>query len=103
MAGYEAAALWLREKSLMLWHAGETLSRYKVDPRPGSGKLRDVGDPTLFENFHRRNRPQARLFGLQEVVGGGWLKALKLEECAARGPRRPQALQEVLFPYAKTL
>ncbi|MBA3475098.1 MAG: hypothetical protein H0T57_18060 [Rubrobacter sp.] len=97
------AALWLQEKSLMLEHAGETLSRYEVEPLPGSDKLRDVGGPTLFENSHRRKRPQARLFGLQEVLGDGWLKALKLEEYAPRGPRRPHALQEVLFPYAEAL
>ena len=102
LAGREAA-LWLQEKSLMLEHAGETLSRYEVERLPGSDRLRGVGSPTLFETFHQRNRPQARLFGLQEVLGDGWLKALKLEEYAPRGPRRPQALQEVLFPYAETL
>ena len=70
---------------------------------PGSGKLRDVSKPTLFETSHQRNRAQTRLFGLEEVLGDGWLKALKLREYAPRGPRRPQALQEVLFPYAEAL
>ena len=87
----------------MLEHAGETLSRYEVERLPCSDRLRGVGSPTLFETFHQRNRPQAGLFGLQEVLGDGWLKALKLEEYAPRGPRRPQALQEVLFPYAEAL
>lgn len=90
LAGREAA-LWLQEKSLMLEHAGETLSRYEVERLPGSDKLRGVGSPTLFETSERRNRPQARLFGLQEVLGDGWLKALKLEEYAPRRSRRPQA------------
>jgi hypothetical protein len=29
----------------------------------------------------------------------GWLKALRLEDYAARRPRRPPALQQALFPY----
>jgi len=41
-----------------------------------------------------------RLFGLAEGLGeGGWLKALRLEDYVARRPRRPQALQQALFPY----
>jgi hypothetical protein len=42
-----------------------------------------------------------RLFGLAETLGeDGWLKALRLEDYVARRrPRRPQALQQALFPY----
>lgn len=87
----------------MLEHAGETLSRYEVERIPGSGKLRDVGKPALFEASRRRSPPQARLFGLEEVLGDGWLKALKLGEYAPRRPRRPEALQGVLFPYLDAL
>ncbi len=79
LAGSEAA-LWLQEKSLMLEHAGETLSRYEVELLPGSGRLREVRRPTLFETSLRRSRAQARLFGLEEALGDGWLKALKLGE-----------------------
>lgn len=102
LAGSEAA-LWLQEKSLMLEHAGETLSRYEVQMLPGSGKLRDVRKPTLFETSLRRGRAQERLFGLEEVLGDGWIKALKLEDYAARQSRRPQALQDALFPYLDAL
>ena len=102
LAGDEAA-VWLQEKSLMLEHAGEVLSRYEVEFLPGSDKLREVRKPSLFETPHRRNRPQGRLFGLNEILGDGWLKALKLEEYAPRRPRRPQALQEVLSPYLDAL
>ena len=41
--------------------------------------------------------------GLDEVLEGRWLKALKLEEYASRRPRRKQALQGVLFPYPNAL
>ncbi|MDP9477276.1 MAG: helix-turn-helix domain-containing protein [Actinomycetota bacterium] len=102
LAGSEAA-LWLQEKSLMLEHAGETLSRYEVELLPGSGRLREVRRPTLFETSLRRSRAQARLFGLEEALGDGWLKALKLGEYAARRPRRPEALQGVLFAYLDAL
>ncbi len=41
---------------------------------------------------------------LEEALGeGGWLKALKLDEYAARARRRPEALQDVLFPYLDAL
>ena len=99
----EVAALWLQERTLMLEHAGETLSRYEVERIPGSDRLRDVGKPALFEASRRRSLPQARLFALEEALGDGWLKALKLGEYAARRPRRPEALQGVLFPYLDAL
>jgi hypothetical protein len=41
--------------------------------------------------------PQPRLFRLEEVLGDGWLKALKLERYACRYPYRPLILQDVLF------
>jgi len=41
---------------------------------------------------------------LDETLGeGGWLKALKLDEYAPRRSPRPQASQQVLFPYAEAL
>ena len=99
----EVAALRLQERTLMLEHAGETLSRYEVERLSGSDKLRDVGKPVLFETSLRRSRTQARLFGLEEVLGDGWIKALKLEDYATRQSRRPQALQDALFPYLDAL
>jgi hypothetical protein len=33
----------------------------------------------------------------------GWLKVIKLEEYAPRQPRRPPALQQVLFSYAEAI
>ena len=53
---------------------------------------------TLFETPFAPD--QMRLFGLAEALGeDGWLKALRLEDYAARRPRRPPALQQALFPY----
>jgi hypothetical protein len=43
---------------------------------------------------------QPRLFRLDKAV---WLKALKLDDYAARKPRRPSALQGVLFSYLDAL
>ena len=59
-------------------------------------------NPRLFLTRHRT--PQLKLFALEEALGwGGWLKALKLDEYAARTRRRPEALQDVLFPYLDAL
>jgi transposase len=102
LAGREAA-LWLAAESLTLEHAGEPLSRYEVKVEEATGALRSVGKPRLFETSHRRSWPQQRLFALDSLGEAGWLKAMRLEGYALRAPRRPQALQEALFPYAEAL
>jgi hypothetical protein len=102
LAGAEAE-LWLVENTLTVEHAGEPLSAYEVayeaqGGRGGSGRLLEVSKPTLFKTPFAPG--QMRLFGLAETLGeGGWLKALRLEDYVARRPRRPQALQQALFPY----
>src|SRR5918994_1802008 len=102
LAGAEAE-LWLVENPLTVEHGGEPLSAYEVaydaeGGRGGSGRLLEVSKPTLFETPFALG--QMRLFGLAETLGeDGWLKALRLEDYAARRPRRPQALQQALFPY----
>jgi hypothetical protein len=101
LAGREAA-LWLATESLTVEHAGESLSRYEVRIEPESGELRSVARSRLFENYHGLRRPQRRLFALDSLGEGGWLKALKLRGYVARGPRRPPALQQALFAYAET-
>ena len=53
-----------------------------------------VFSPRLFENSHGLNRPQRRLFALDALGEGGWLKALRLEGYAPRASWRPPALQE---------
>jgi hypothetical protein len=40
-----------------------------------------------------------RLFELNILGEAGWLKVLKLEEYMPQQPRRPPALQQVLFAY----
>jgi hypothetical protein len=101
-------ALWLGGDALSVEHAGETLSRYEVDyhPRRGGGFfLEEVRRPELFETAYRQSWPQLRLFGLEEVLGDGWLKALRLEAYILRGRQRRslQALQPTLFPYLEAL
>jgi putative transposase len=102
LAGREAA-LWLAAESLTLEHAGEPLSRYEVRVEAATGELRSVTRARLFETSHGLRRPQQRLFALDALGEGGWLKALRLEGYAPRAPRGPQALQEALFPYAEAL
>ena len=95
-------ALWLGNDGLVVEHAGQALSRYDVSLSSGGAKLKDVTNPKLFVTRYRT--PQPKLFGLEDGLGeGGWLKALKLDEYAARAQRRPQALQDVLFPYLDAL
>lgn len=88
------AALWLSAESLTVEHGREPLSRYDVKYLPGTGKLRAITRPRLFETSYVL--PQLRLFELGEA---GWLKALELDEYAPRKPRRLQALQDSLFPF----
>ena len=101
LAGSEAA-LWLEPKTLTLECAGEPLSRYEVQHSPGSAELRQVGRATLFETSIVVHQP--RLFDLAEVLGEeGWIKALRLDGYAPRRPRRPELLQQVLFPYTEAI
>jgi hypothetical protein len=89
-------ALWLGDDGLAVEYAGQTLSRYEVS-LSGAMKLEDVANPRLFATSHRS--PQLKLFALEEMLGeGGWLKAVKLEEYAARTRRSPIAVQQALFP-----
>jgi putative transposase len=99
LAGREAA-LWLAAESLTVEHAGEPLSSYRVKVEPNTGELRSVARPRLFENSHGLNRPQRRLFALDALGEGGWLKAMSLEGYAPRRPGPPRALQEALFPFS---
>ncbi len=100
LAGREAA-LWLAAESLTVEHGGEPLSRYEVEVETSTGKLRTVGRPRLFETSHVLTQP--RLFGLDALGEGGWLKAMRLDGYALRAPRRPRSLQQALFPYAEAL
>jgi len=95
LAGREAA-LWLREKTLTVEHAGEPLSRYAVEFAAGTGRPRAVARPVLFGTAIPL--PQPRLFRLQTLGESGWLKTLRLEDYAPRRAR-PAMLQEALFPY----
>ncbi len=62
----------------------------------GTGKPLAVGRPVLFGTALAL--PQPRLFGLDSLGEGGWLKAMRLEDYAPRRPR-PGSLQQALFPY----
>jgi putative transposase len=95
------AALWLASESLTLEYGGELLSRYAVEFVTGTEELQTVGRPRLFETSHVS--PQPKLFALDSLGEGGWLKAMKLRGYAPRSPRHPQVLQQTLFPYADAL
>ena len=61
------AALWLREKTLTVEHAGEPLSRYAVEFSAGSEKPRAIARPVLFGTALML--PQPRLFRLESLGG----------------------------------
>ena len=103
----QRVAVWVQEDSLTVEYGGGALSRYKVECAPAVGalsvgRLREVKGHTLFENSVIL--PQPKLFDLGEVLGDeGWMKFLKLDEYAPRRPRRPDGLQQVLFPYTEAI
>ena len=101
LAGSEAA-LWLASESLTVEHRGEALSRYEVEVEASTGRLRKVGRPRLFGTALALPQP-LRLFALDELGEGGWLKVMRLEGYAPGAPRGPSSLQQALFPYAETL
>jgi putative transposase len=102
IAGREAA-LWLAAESLTVEYGGEPLSSYEVKVDAATGELKSVERPRLYETSHRRSWPEQRLFTLESLGEGGWLKAMKLAGYAPRGPRPPRSLQQALFPYADAL
>ncbi len=66
------------------------------------GRLRRVKAHALFETSVVV--PQLRLFDLGEALGEeGWAKFLKLDEYAPRRSRRPDLLQQTLFPYTEAI
>lgn len=103
-------AIWIGNDGLAVEYAGQTLSRYDVSlsskrtQRSAKRSLETVSNPRLFATRYGRSRFQPKLFSLEEYLGeGGWLKAIRLEDYAPRRPRRPLALQDVLFPYLDAL
>jgi putative transposase len=95
-------ALWNGNDGLTVEYGGQTLSRYDVSLSSGAAKLKDVRNPRLFVTRYRA--AQLKLFALEEMLGeSGWLKAIRLEEYAARTRRHPGALQQTLFPYLDAL
>lgn len=95
LAGREAA-LWLRERTLTVEHAGETLSRYAVEFAAGTSKPRAVARPVLYGTAIPPAQP--KLFALSALGEGGWLKTLRLGDYASR-KARPDVLQQALFAY----
>ena len=89
--------LWLQERSLTLEYAGEALARYDVVRDRGATDLKDVSRPRLFETSHAPAQP--RLFRLEALGEGGWLKAMRLAGYAPRTTRRPEGLQQALFSH----
>lgn len=96
----QEATLWLDEETLTIEYQGEALARYDVEFQVGTGKLRKVKRPLLFETAYQRSRLQLRLFDLAHIQ---WLKAIQTNGYTPRRAHRPQALQEVLFPYTEAI
>jgi hypothetical protein len=86
-------AVWLGHGEMAVEYGVRTLSR--------EAKLEAVTNPRLFSTPYETGQP--KLFALDALGAGGWLKALRLAGYAARSRRRPDALQRVLFPYIEAL
>ncbi len=93
-------AIWLGDGEMAVEYGGRTLSRYDVS-LSREAKLEAVTNPRLFSTGYRT--PQLKLFALDALGENRWLKALRLPGYAARPPRRPEALQQALFPYLDAL
>ena len=108
LAGTEVA-VWVQEDGLTVEYGGEALARYEVECHPAAGvgavgRLRKVKGHTLFETSAALAAKPLRLFDLGEVLGEeGWMKFLKLDEYAPRRHRRPEMLQQTLFPYTEAI
>lgn len=93
-------AVWLGEGEMAVEYGGQTLSRYDVS-LSREAKLEAVTNPRLFASPYATTQP--KLFALDALGEGGWLKALRLDEYAAYTRRRPNALQQTLFSYLEAL
>ena len=93
-------AVWLGDGEMAVEYAGQTLSRYDVS-LSREAKLEAVTNPRLFVTPYATTQP--KLFALDALGEGGWLKALRLEEYRTPASRRPQAPQQALFPYLDAL
>ena len=108
LAGTEVV-VWVAENALTVEYGGEALSHYEVECDSAGdispvGRLRRVKNYTLCETSVASPAKPLRLFDLNDVLGEeGWIKVLKLEEYAPRQPRRPDKLQQVLFPYTEAI
>ncbi|MBA4116933.1 MAG: hypothetical protein H0X71_11005 [Rubrobacter sp.] len=90
---------WLGDGQMAVEYGGQTLSRYDVS-LSREARLEAVTNPRLFVTPYATTQP--KLFALDALGEGGWLKALRLDEYAVRR-RRPEALQQPLFPYLEAL
>jgi hypothetical protein len=71
-------------------------SRYALEFSATTGKPKGIARPVLFGKAIAL--PQPRLFGLEVLGEGGWLKTLRLADYApTKG--RPGSLQQSLLPY----
>jgi hypothetical protein len=61
-----------------------------------TAKPKGIARPVLFGTAIAL--PEPRLFGLEVLGEGGWLKTLRLADYAPR-KARPRSLQQSLFPY----
>ncbi len=93
-------AVWLGDGEMAVEYGGRTLSRYDVSLSQDA-KLEVVTNPRLFATPYGTGQP--RLFALDALGEGGWLKALRLERYGARAGRSPRSLQQALFSYLDAL
>lgn len=100
LAGREAA-LWLREKTLTVEHAGEPLSRYAVEFATGTDKPSALRHPVLFGTSLRLAQP--RLFTLSErgECEGREAGRLRAQEATRPGDHGPPRCSRPCFPSTR--
>ena len=69
-------AVWLGDGEMAVEYGGRTLSRYDVS-LSREAKLEAVTNPRLFVTPQATTQP--KLFALDALSEGGWLKALRME------------------------
>ena len=87
----ERVAVWAWDGSVTVEHAAETLAQYPVAFEADRRRIREVGEPRLYETGHAS--PQLFLPPLDEVE---WHPAQRLAPYRPRRQRRDEGTQERL-------
>jgi hypothetical protein len=94
-------AVWLGDGEMAVKYGGQTLSRYDVSLSQDAAKLKAVTNPRLFATPYRTPRSRSSSRSTPSARGAGSRRSGSRGTPPAR--RRPEALQQALFPYLEAL